>query len=149
MPVNRSPSKARPGRSGVAVAAIGPGGTGHLWSPNMRVWDRSIDRRLSDVWATGVRSAVGLHALDTGAHVAWDDTRNATADSKAQDVYFTRVRLGAVPPLAASSTSTGTGTKVAWGLGGAALALAFAGIALFVSRGRLSGTSAPSPAATR
>jgi len=112
---------------------------GRTWSTNMRVTDRSIDRRLSDVWSTGVRSAVGLHALDTGAYVAWDDSRNATADTKAQDVYFTRVRLGAAPPLGAASSSTSTGTKVAWGLGGAAIALAIAGIALFLSRATLSG----------
>lgn len=111
---------------------------GKTWSANMRVSDRSIDRRLSDVWSTGVHSAVGLHALDTGAYLAWDDTRNATSDSKAQDVYFTRVRMGAVPPLSSASASTGSGTKVAWGLGGAAMALAAAGIALFVSRARLS-----------
>ncbi|MDQ4091110.1 MAG: glycoside hydrolase, partial [Actinomycetota bacterium] len=36
-------------------------------SPNMRVTDRSIDRRLSDVWFTGVRSAVGLYSMDGGA----------------------------------------------------------------------------------
>jgi hypothetical protein len=121
---------------------------GETWSQNMRVSDRSVDRRLSDVWSTGVHSAVGLHSLDTGAYVAWDDTRNATADSKAQDVYFTRVRLGATPPLEASS-STGTGTKVAWGLGGAALALALAGAALFVSRGRLSGAGSSGASTAR
>ncbi len=119
---------------------------GETWSPNLRVSDRSIARRLSDVWTTGVHAPAGLHALDTGAYVAWDDTRNAIADSKAQDVYFTRVRLGAVPPLDSVSSSTGTGTKVAWGLGGAALALAFAGLALFVSRSRVSGASERRPA---
>jgi len=112
---------------------------GRTWSQGMRVTDRSIDRRLSDVWSTGVHSAVGLHALDGGDYVAWDDTRNATADSKAQDVYFTRARLGAAPALGggSSSSTTSTGTKVAWGLGGAALALALAGVALFASRARL------------
>ncbi|MDQ3897403.1 MAG: glycoside hydrolase [Actinomycetota bacterium] len=119
---------------------------GETWSENTRVSDRSIDRRLSDVWSTGVHTAVGLHSLDTGAYVAWDDTRNATADSKAQDVYFTRVRLGAGPPLAAVSSSTGTGTKVAWALGGAAFALAFAGVALLVSRSRLPGAAERRPA---
>ena len=122
---------------------------GETWSPNMRVSDRSIDRRLSDVWSTGVHTAVGLFSLDSGAYVAWDDTRNATADSKAQDVYFTRVRLDAAPPLGAVSSSTSTGTKVAWGLGGAALALAFAGLALFVSRSRLSGAPERRPAMSR
>ncbi len=127
----------------VYMASSSDGGV--KWSANMRVTDRSIDRRLSDVWSTGVHSAVGLHALDTGAYVSWDDTRNATSDSKAQDVYFTRVRLGPAPSLAAgssaSSAGTDTGTKVAWGLGGAALALALAGAALFVSRARLSPAS--------
>ncbi|HEV2760684.1 MAG TPA: sialidase family protein [Acidimicrobiales bacterium] len=122
---------------------------GETWSANMRVTDRSIDRRLSDVWSTGVHSAVGLHALNTGAYVAWDDTRNATADSKAQDVYFTRVRLEAAPPLGGSWSSTSTGTKVAWGLGGAALALSLAGGALFAGRGRLSGSQARGTAVSR
>ena len=122
---------------------------GETWSANMRVTDRSIDRRLSDVWSTGVHSAVGLHALNTGAYVAWDDTRNATADSKAQDVYFTRVRLEAAPPLGGSWSSTSTGTKVAWGLGGAALALSLAGVALFAGRGRLSGSQARGTAVSR
>lgn len=121
---------------------------GRTWSANMRVSDRSIDRRLSDVWATGVHSSVGLVASDTGDYVAWDDTRNATADSKAQDIYFARVRFGQAVPLAAASTSTGTGTKVAWGLGGAALALALAGVALFASKARLSSArpARPTPA---
>jgi hypothetical protein len=120
---------------------------GQKWTANMRVTDRSIDRRLSDVWSTGVHSALGLHALDAGAYVSWDDTRNATADSKAQDVYFTRVRLGSAPSLGTASsgagTGTSTGTKVAWGLGGAALGFALAGGALFVSRARLSTSPAP------
>jgi hypothetical protein len=38
---------------------------------------------------------------------------------------------------------------VAWGLGGAALALAFGGIALFVSKSRLAGANAPSRATSR
>jgi hypothetical protein len=116
---------------------------GRTWSANLRVSDRSIDRRLSDVWSTGVHSTVGLHALDSGAYVAWDDTRNATADSKAQDVYFTRVRLGDAVPLGSGASSPGTGTKVAWGLGGAAAALALAGIVLFTTRSRLSPRRAP------
>ena len=119
---------------------------GRTWSPNIRVSDRSIDRRLSDVWSTGIRSAVGLHALESGAYVAWDDTRNATGDSKAQDVYFSRVRLDGAPFGASSSSSgPGTGTKVAWGLGGAAVALAVAGVALFASRGRVAPGSASRP----
>ena len=121
---------------------------GRTWSPNMRVSDRSIDRRLSDVWSTGVHSTVGLVASDTGDDVAWDDTRNATADSKAQDVYFARVRLGQAAPLATAASTTGTGTKVAWGLGGGALALALAGVALFASKARLSSgqPARPTPA---
>jgi hypothetical protein len=41
---------------------------GEKWTANMRVTDRSIDRRLSDVWFTGVHSALGLQALDTWAY---------------------------------------------------------------------------------
>ncbi|MDQ3977997.1 MAG: glycoside hydrolase [Actinomycetota bacterium] len=110
---------------------------GRRWSANMRVSDRSIDRRLSDVWSTGVRTAVGLQALNDGSYVAWDDTRNAIADSKAQDVYFTRVRLDPAFALTTAS-SPGTGTKVAWGLAGAALALALAGAVLLASQAKLS-----------
>ncbi len=65
----------------------------------------------------------------------------ATADSKAQDVYFTWVRLAPTSALEATS-STETGTKLAWGLAGAALGLAAAGLVLLVSRTRLAAPQA-------
>ena len=66
---------------------------GRTWTPDQRISDRSIDRRASDVWATGVHGPVGLASTEHVVYLAWDDTRNAVTDAKTQDVYFTRVRM--------------------------------------------------------
>ena len=107
---------------------------GRTWTPDVRVTDRSIDRRVSDVWATGVHGPVGLASTDEAVYVAWDDTRNATADSKAQDIYATRLRLdGRIPGV--STTTGGSGTSgLVWAILGVSLGLAAAGAALLVAR---------------
>lgn len=107
---------------------------GRTWSPNMRVSDRSIDRRLSDVWSTGVHSALGLASMDDRIYVAWDDTRNATADSKAQDVYFTRIRPAGELLRSAGSSGVSTGDKALWASFGVAVALLVGGAALLLAR---------------
>ncbi len=67
----------------------------------------------------------------------------AVGPTNAKRVYDT------TPLLGGSSSSTSTGTTVAWGLGGAAAALALAGVALFAGRGRLSGGQVAAPSASR
>ncbi|HUR22764.1 MAG TPA: exo-alpha-sialidase [Acidimicrobiales bacterium] len=107
---------------------------GRTWTPDVRITDRSIDRRLSDVWTTGVHGPVGLASTDDTAYFAWDDTRNATADSKAQDVYSTRLRLGASAADGAGG-STGSGTnRLVWALFGVSLGLVVSGSALLLAR---------------
>jgi hypothetical protein len=61
---------------------------GATWSKNIRVNDRSIDRRLG-VWSNGydMRMPIGLVANDKLAVFAWDDTRNADKLTEGQDVY--------------------------------------------------------------
>lgn len=107
---------------------------GQTWSPNVRITDRSIDRRASDVWSTGVHAGPGIASLDNGVYVAWDDTRNAIGDSKVQDIYFARVRLDdTFFTSAVKKSSTDTGTKVRWGIAGAGIALAVSGLGLFLA----------------
>lgn len=61
---------------------------GATWSKNLRVNDRSIDRRIG-VWSNGydMRQPIGVASTDKFAVFAWDDTRNADAVTQGQDVY--------------------------------------------------------------
>ena len=66
---------------------------GVTWSKNVRVSDRSIDRRLG-VWSNGfdMRMPVGVASTDRLAVFAWDDTRNADAATPIQDIYSSVVQ---------------------------------------------------------
>lgn len=66
---------------------------GQTWAPNERVSDRSIDRRVGPYDIGGIRGPLAVAALDTGAYVAWDETRAATEVDQNQDIYFARVRF--------------------------------------------------------
>lgn len=103
---------------------------GRTWSVNVRVTDRAIDRRVG-TWSTGVNGPVGLVSTDALAYVAWDDSRNSTAESQAQDVYFTRVRLAGAER---GDAGTSTGDKVTWLFLGMGAALVVGGAALLVAR---------------
>lgn len=105
---------------------------GRTWAPNMRVTDRAIDRRFG-VWSTGVHGPVALASLDSAAYVAWDDSRNGTPETHAQDVYFTRVRFPGAE-LSGSVPAAPTGMRLAWGVAGAGAALGLAGLALLAAR---------------
>ncbi|MGH9266175.1 MAG: hypothetical protein ACRD1D_15940, partial [Acidimicrobiales bacterium] len=61
---------------------------GLTWSPNVRVTDRSINRKIGP-WSNGydVRQPPGLAATAPYTIVAWDDTRHGDPDAQAQDVY--------------------------------------------------------------
>lgn len=101
---------------------------GRTWAANVRVSDRSIDRRLG-VWDTyGLHGNIGLASTDAAALVTWDDTRNGNETTHAQDVYFTRVRH-AEPLVAETSGQPG----LLWALIGAGAALALGGIILFLA----------------
>jgi hypothetical protein len=72
---------------------------GRTWSPNIRVTNQSIDRRIGP-WSNGydVRQPVGLTATDRYTFAAWDDTRNGDADGEAQDLYGAFVQFEPLPP---------------------------------------------------
>jgi hypothetical protein len=116
---------------------------GRTWSPNVRITDRAIDRRLSDVWQNGVHGPVGLASTDAGAYIAWDDYRNPVGESKAQDVYFTRLHTDGAMLAGTTGEATSTGVKLQWGLLGLAVGLAVCGLDLLVARRGTSGSGSP------
>ena len=117
---------------------------GRTWAPDLRVTDRAIDRRLSDVWSNGVHGPVGLASTNDVAYVAWDDSRNAIGESKAQDVYFTRVLVDGAPEVSASGGASGT-TKLQWAALGAAAGLVLCGLALGAARAVGNRPAEPAP----
>lgn len=63
---------------------------GATWSPNVRITDRSIDRRLG-VWSSangGNHHNVGIASTNDTVFFAWQDSRNANELTHAEDVYF-------------------------------------------------------------
>jgi len=66
---------------------------GVSWSKNVRITDRSIDRRIG-VFANNadVNAPPGLAATTNFSLVAWDDTRNGDAVGQAQDIYAADVQ---------------------------------------------------------
>ena len=96
--------------------------------PNVRVTDRTIDRRIGPTAVGDVQGKVGVASTDKGVYVAWDDTRNGNTQNHAQDIYFARVRLeepgaffsGAMNPFLAGAIGTALGLIVT----GALLSLA-------------------------
>jgi len=67
---------------------------GATWSSNVRVSDRSIDRKLG-IWTNNsdTRQPPGLGSADELAVVVWDDTRNADAVDGAQDLRAAAVQF--------------------------------------------------------
>lgn len=97
---------------------------GRTWSRNIRVTDRSIDRKIGP-WSNGfdVRQPVGLTATDGYTVAAWDDTRNGNVDLEVQDLYSAFVQFKQLP----------AGTSRTWVYLLAAVAgLALAGIVILV-----------------
>ncbi|MDQ3641888.1 MAG: glycoside hydrolase, partial [Actinomycetota bacterium] len=84
-------------RNDVYMASSGD--NGRTWSPNIRVTNQSIDRKIGP-WSNGydVRQPVGLTATDRYTFAAWDDTRNGDADGEAQDLYGAFVQFEPLPP---------------------------------------------------
>ncbi|MEX2621907.1 MAG: sialidase family protein [Egibacteraceae bacterium] len=66
---------------------------GATWSDNLRVSDRSIDRRIG-VWSNNMHSHtnVGIASTDDVVYLAWQDTRAGDADTQSEDIYFATVR---------------------------------------------------------
>lgn len=71
---------------------------GDTWSPNFRVTDRSIDRKVG-TWSNNFdyRAPPAVASLDERALIAWDDTRLSEGISSTQDVFTASVQLTEVP----------------------------------------------------
>ena len=101
---------------------------GRSFSKNVRINDRTIDRRFGPKQGS-INGPVGLASTDKVAFIAWDDTRNGNTTTASQDIYFSRARYA--PPAEAFQGASDAGTSP-WlaGLMGAAVTLAIGGIVL-------------------
>jgi hypothetical protein len=97
---------------------------GASWSPNLRITDRSIDRKIG-VFANNadVNAPPGLAPTKEFAVVAWDDTRNGDAVGQAQDLYAVDVQFQEI------GGGTSNAAKVALA---AVIGLLIVGLALLV-----------------
>ena len=70
---------------------------GTTWSKNVRITDKSIDRKIG-VYANNadVNAPPGLAATSPFTVVGWDDTRNGDAVGQAQDIYASSVQYSEV-----------------------------------------------------
>lgn len=97
---------------------------GVSWSPNVRITDRSINRKIGP-WSNGfdMRQPVGIASTNAYTVFAWDDTRNGDNVGQAQDMYSATVQF--------KTLTSGTPNGVRYAL--AALAgVAVVGIGLLV-----------------
>lgn len=110
---------------------------GTTWSPNVRVSDRSIDRRIG-VWSNNMHSHtnVGIATTEDVVYVTWQDTREGDALTQAEDIYFASIHLNG-PGAASPVTAAGVPAWMTGGVGllvGMGLALLLAGAAVRRSR---------------
>lgn len=127
---------------------------GRTWSPNERITDRIIDRRIGPFDVGDIQGTLGVASSDQGAYIAWDDTRNGSEETQSQDIYFARARLTAPSSFFAAGGVPPSGHRLLWGALGAALALLVGGFALLLTvrgmargardHGRLRGAAARS-----
>ncbi len=67
---------------------------GATWSKNIRITDRSVNRKIGP-WSNGfdMRQPVGIASTDAYTVFAWDDTRNGDDTGQAQDMYSATVQF--------------------------------------------------------
>ena len=103
------------------------GDGGAQWSPNIRVTKTTVDGAEGATFNNmDVRGPMGIASADDVVYVAWADSRPSGDDSDAEDAYLSRIRFPGAE-LASSEAQ-----PWAWGVVGAGVALAVAGVALFV-----------------
>ena len=97
---------------------------GGTWTPNTRISDVPIDRRMG-IWGNGfdVSSPPGLASTDSLAIVSWDDTRNGSPANPVQDLYTSIVQH---EPVSAGGAPVAVKVIIAAVLGLAALGLVLA-----------------------
>lgn len=107
---------------------------GRSFTPNVRISDRSMDRTVG-VWDNNIQSRhnVGVSSTTDAFYVAWQDSRNATPDAQAEDVYMAKAGV-----LDAAPTSGRANGQLLFGavLGGGS-ALVLAALGLFLASRRL------------
>ncbi len=119
---------------------------GATWSKNVRVNDRSIDRRIG-VWSNGydMRMPVGVVSTDKVAVFAWDDTRNSDALTQGQDVYTSIIQHEAL--------GTGSSDALRYALAGlvglATVGLVLLAVSMMAGRRRPQAEPAREPEAAR
>lgn len=100
------------------------------WSPNMRVTETFVDGSEGATFANSdTRGPMGIASADDAAYLAWSDSRATGRQGDAEDAYFSRVRFA--PPAELAGNEAG-GARWLWGVSGAGIALALAGLALVV-----------------
>ena len=106
---------------------------GATWSKNIRISDKSIDRRIG-VWSNGydMRFSPGIASIDKLAVVAWDDTRNGDQLTQTQDVYSGVVQHEAI----GGGTSDALRFAIAGLIGLATVGLILLGVSLVTGRRR-------------
>jgi hypothetical protein len=99
---------------------------GVTWSANVRVTDRSINRKIGP-WSNGfdMRQPVGIASTNQYTLFAWDDTRLGDEVGQAQDMFSAAVQFSAV----GSGTSNAAQFTLAALAGVAAVGLILLGVA--------------------
>jgi hypothetical protein len=105
---------------------------GTTWSKNLRITDKSIDRKIG-VFANNadVNAPPGLAPTKAFTVVGWDDTRNGDAVGQAQDIYADSVQYATV----GGGTSRAAKLALAGVVGLLIVALALLVVALATRRG--------------
>ena len=111
---------------------------GTTWSPNIRITDRTVDRRIG-IWANGydVNVPPGIASTNKFLVVGWDDTRNGTQLTQTQDLFTVDMQFEEV----------GGGTSIVAKVLAAVVGIAVVGLVLLgVSvAGRRRALPAPAP----
>ena len=108
---------------------------GETWSRNIRLTDRSVNRRIGVWTGADIRQPPGLVSLDEYAFVAWDDTRLGDETTHTQDIFARGVQFEAL--------GGGASDTVRYALG-AVIGLAAVGLVLVVVSLMARGGSRPS-----
>ncbi|MGH9277230.1 MAG: exo-alpha-sialidase [Acidimicrobiales bacterium] len=114
---------------------------GRTWAPNVRVSDRSMNRKAGFTTNDQVLfGPMGVAATNRAVFVAWADSRAGTPEKPVEDTYFTAIEFA--PPATGESTAAWI-----WLLTGAAGGLTIAGLivigALARTRAKTEGRAFP------
>lgn len=97
---------------------------GSIWTKNLRVTDRSIDRRIGPWYGNAdIRQAPGLASRNEYTLVVWDDTRNGDEVTQTQDVYASTVQYEALGGGASSAAKYALAAVIGFGAVGLGLAV--------------------------